>query len=144
PADQGGGVMRADLLAEPIAGLDEALMAADTFDRTLIGGLLRPQPTQATGLAGLACAVAGTPVPSPADKAPKKAAAGPASEAPLVLLPPPRTALLGPVHDALMARIDEATGRTRISGTAPAPREPQATNLLAAARSWLCDLARAG
>jgi len=136
--------MRADLLAEPIAGLDEALMAADTFDRTLVGGLLRPQPTQAAGLAELACAVAGTPLASPVAKAAEKAAAGAASEDHLVVLATARTALLGSVHDALMARIDEATGRTRISGTAPAPREPQATNLLAAARSWLCDLARAG
>jgi len=103
--------MRADLLAEPIAGLDEALMAADTFDRTLVGGLLRPQPTQAAGLAELACAVAGTPLASPVAKAAEKAAAGAASEDHLVVLATARTALLGSVHDALMARIDEATGR---------------------------------
>src|SRR5262249_56886753 len=48
------------------------------------------------------------------------------------------------VGDALRARVEEATGRTRRSGRAPAPGEPQEPNLLAAARSWLCDLARAG
>ena len=41
PADQGGGVMRADLLAETIVGLDEALAAVDAFDQALVGGLRR-------------------------------------------------------------------------------------------------------
>jgi hypothetical protein len=136
--------MRADLLAEPIAGLDEALGAVDAFDRALIGGLLRPQPGQAVGLAELASAVAGTPLASRVVKAAEESAAGAASEDHLVVLAAARTALLGSVHDALMARVDEATGRARSSGTAPAPGEPQATNLPAAARSWLCDLARAG
>ena len=135
--------MRADLLAEPIAGLDEALGAVDAFDRTLVGGLLRPQPGQAVGLAELADAVAGTPLASRVAEAAEKSAAGAAGEDHLVVLAAARTALLGSVHDALMARVDEATGRTRSSGTTPAPGEPQATNLLAA-RSWLCDLARAG
>jgi hypothetical protein len=136
--------MRADLLAEPIAGLDEALGAVDAFDRTLVGGLLRPQPAQAAGLAELADAVAGTPLASRVAEAAEKSAAGAAGEDHLVVLAAARTALLGSVHDALMARADAATGRTRSSGTPPAPGEPQATNLLAAARSWLCDLARTG
>jgi hypothetical protein len=136
--------MRADLLAEPIDWLDEALGAVDAFDRTLAGGLLRPQPAQAVGLAEIAGAVAGTPLASRAAEAAEESAAGAASEDHLVVLAAARTALLGSVHDALMARVDEAAGRTRSSGTAPAPGEPQATNLLAAARSWLCDLARAG
>jgi len=136
--------MRADLLAEPIAGLDEALGAVGAFDRALAGGLLRPQPGQAAGPAELADAVAGTPLASRVAKAAEKSAAGAASEDDLVVLAAARTALLGSVHDAIMARVDEATGRTRRSGTAPAPGEPLETNLLAAARSWLCDLARAG
>ncbi|MEU9528409.1 hypothetical protein AB0D58_23775, partial [Streptomyces sp. NPDC048210] len=36
--------MRADLLAGPFDGLDEALEAVDAFDRALVAGLLRPQP----------------------------------------------------------------------------------------------------
>jgi hypothetical protein len=136
--------MRADLLAEPIAGLDEALRAVDAFDRTLIGGLLRPQPAQAAGLAELAGAVAGTPLASRVATATQESATGAASEDDLVVLAAARTALLGSVHDALMARVDEVTGRARSSGTASAAGEPQEMNLLAAARSWLCDLARAG
>ncbi|MET8027141.1 hypothetical protein [Streptomyces avermitilis] len=144
PADQGGGVMRTDLLAEPTAGLDEALAAVDGFDRALVGGLLRPQPAQAAGLNGLACAVAGTPLASRVAEAAEKAAAGAASEDHFVALAAARTALLGSVHDALMTRVDETTGRTRGEATASTPGERHMVNLSAAARSWLCDLARAG
>ncbi|MET9933039.1 hypothetical protein ABZ054_19220, partial [Streptomyces sp. NPDC006324] len=46
PADEGGGLMRTDLLADPLDGLDEALDAVDAFDRVLVAGLLRPGPEQ--------------------------------------------------------------------------------------------------
>lgn len=136
--------MRADLLTEPVAGLDEALAAVDAFDRALVGGLLRPQPAQAADLAELAHAVGGTPLASAVAEAVEKAGAGAASEDHFVALAAARTALLGSVHDALTARVDEATGRTRDDGAAQEPDAAVAINLLAAARSWLCDLARAG
>ncbi|MFI6493045.1 hypothetical protein [Streptomyces sp. NPDC050564] len=144
PADQGGGVMRADLLSEPIAGLDEALAAVDAFDRALVAGLLRPQPAQAAGLSEFAHAVAGTPLAARVAEAAEKTAAGAADEDHFIALAAARTALLGSVHDALVSRLDEATGRTRSEETAPSANEPQAVNLLDAARSWLSDLARAG
>ncbi len=135
---------RADLLAEPLAGLDEALAAVDAFDRALVGGLLRPRPAQATDLTELAHAVAGTPLASRVAEAAEKAAAGAAGEEHFVALAAARTALLGSVHDALMTRVDEAFGRTLGEQTAPIPGEQESANLLAAARSWLSDLARAG
>ncbi|MEV0705384.1 hypothetical protein AB0I53_46765 [Saccharopolyspora sp. NPDC050389] len=144
PADQGSGVMRADLLAETIAGLDEALAAVDAFDQALIGGLLRPQPAQAAELAELADAVAGTPLAAEVAEAAEKAAAGAASEDHFAALAAARTALLGSVHDALMTRVEEATGRTPGDEAARAPGEQRGANLLAAARSWLSDLARSG
>ncbi|WP_406162607.1 hypothetical protein OG298_39045 [Streptomyces sp. NBC_01005] len=144
PADQGGGVMRADLFAEDITGLDEALAAVDGFDRALVAGLLRPQPAQSAGLTGLAHAVAGTPLAARVAEAAEKAAGGAASEDHFVALAAARTALLGSVHDALMTRIEEATGRPRGEATAPQPAGHQAANLLTAARSWLSDLARSG
>lgn len=144
PADQGGGVMRADLLAETISGLDEALAAVDAFDRALVAGLLRPQPAQAVGLTELAHAVTGTPLAAKVAEAAEKTAAGAASEDHFVALSAARTALLGSVHDALMTRAQEATGRPRNEETVPAPGGQQAANLLAAARSWLSDLARSG
>ncbi|WP_178865695.1 hypothetical protein [Streptomyces acidiscabies] len=42
--------MRADTLAEPVEGLDEALAAVDALDRALTAGLLRPRPAQAADL----------------------------------------------------------------------------------------------
>ncbi|WP_369243828.1 hypothetical protein [Streptomyces sp. R41] len=144
PADQGGGVMRADLLSETIAGLDEAVAAVDAFDRALVAGLLRPQPAQAAGLTELADAVAGTPLAARVAEAAEKTAAGAASEDHFIALAAARTALLGSVHDALVSRLDEATGRTRSEETAPPAARRQAANLLVAARSWLSDLARSG
>lgn len=144
PADQGGGVMRVDVLTETVPGLDEALAAVDAFDATLVGGLLRPQPAQAAGLTDVVHAVAGSPLAARVAEAAEKAAAGAASEDHLVALAAARTALLGSAHDALTARIQEATGRPRAEESAPEPADGQAPNLLAAARSWLSDLARAG
>jgi len=146
PDDEGGGVMRADLLYDGIDGLDEALAAVDGFDEVLVSGLLRPGPAQAAGLAGVAEAVAGSPLAARVAEAAEKAAAGTAGEDHLMALAGARTALLGSAHDALLARVEEALGRTRAEedGTAPADAAEPSANLLAAARSWLCDLARAG
>lgn len=147
PDDQGGGgLMRADLLMDVVDGLDEALAAVDAFDDALVGGLLRPQPGQAGGLVGLADAVAGTPLASRVAEAAEKAAAGAAGEDHFVALAAARTALLGSVHDALAARIEEAVDRagTQAGVGVPVTGEEQALNVLAAARSWLSDLARAG
>jgi hypothetical protein len=146
PADPGDGVMRADLLAGPVAGLDEALAAVDAFDRVLVAGLLRPQPAHAAGLTRLAGAVAGTPLAAWTAEAAGKAAAGVAGEDHLLALAAARTAVLGSVHDALMTRIAAATGRAgavAAPGDQPAASRP-AANLLGAGRSWLCDLARSG
>ncbi|MEU0523268.1 hypothetical protein [Streptomyces niveus] len=144
PADQGGGVMRADLLTETVDGLDEALAAVDSFDKALVVGLLRPHAVRDTGLTALADAVAGTPLAAVAGEAADKAVAGAASEDHFVALAAARTALLGSVHDALTARVDEATGRPRAEESVPAPVGRPAENLLTAARSWLSDLARCG
>uniref|UniRef100_A0AAU1LZV9 Uncharacterized protein n=1 Tax=Streptomyces sp. NBC_00148 TaxID=2903626 RepID=A0AAU1LZV9_9ACTN len=137
--------MRTGLLTEPVDGLDEALEAVDAFDRALVAGLLRPQADGAAGAARLADAVAGTPLAATVAEAAAKAAAGVAGEDHFVALAAARTALLGSVHDALLARVEEAAGRTRGADTAPAAAErPPAANLLTAARAWLSDLARCG
>ena len=137
--------MRADLLASTPDGLDEAVAAVDAFDQALVAGLVRPQPAQAAGLAHLAEAVAGTPLASRVAEAAEKAAAGVAGEDHFVVLAAARSALLGAVHDALMVQVHGATGRP-VSAPEPvlATGRDVAQNLLAAARSWLSDLARAG
>ncbi|MFB7334869.1 hypothetical protein ACFC00_24935 [Streptomyces adustus] len=131
-------------LVEEITGLDEALAAVDAFDRALVGGLLRPRPDQAAALTEFAQAVAGSPLAARVAEAAEKAAAGAAAEDHLVALAAARTALLGSVHDALVVRVEELTGRPHGGETAPASAGAQAANLLAAARSWLADLARTG
>lgn len=145
PDDEGGGLMRADLLTDAVDGLDEALAAVDGFDEVLVAGLLRPQPAQAHGLAALAEAVADSPLAARVAEAAEKTAAGAAGEDHFVALAAARTALLGSVHDALVLRVEEAVGRPRDEQSAATAGDAEyAVNLLTAARSWLCDVARAG
>lgn len=138
--------MRADLLLDDVEGLDEALAAVDGFDAVLVEGLLRPRPAQADGLSGLADAVAGTPLASRVAGAAAKTSAGGGDEGHFVALAAARTALLGSVHDALVARVDEVTGRpvADTAAASPGSAEDRPGNLLVAARGWLCDLARTG
>jgi hypothetical protein len=137
-------VTRADVLAEPVAGLDEALDVVTGLDRSLVAGLARAAPAQAAALNALAESVSGTPVASRVAEAAEKVAAGGADEDHLTAIAAGRMALLGAVHDGLLARVDEATGRARADWSAPPAEEAYAPHLRAAARSWLCDLARAG
>ncbi|WP_244199636.1 hypothetical protein [Amycolatopsis thailandensis] len=134
--------MRTDLLTDPIAGLDEALAAVDAFDDVLVAGLLRPQ--KIAGLTELADAVAGSPLAARVAEAAEKTAAGAAGEEHFVSLAAARAAVCGSVHDAVLARIGEATGRPSDEEADRQPSETETPNLLAAARSWLSDLARAG
>lgn len=127
--------MRADLLAAAPDGVDEALAAVDAFDQALTGGLLRLQPAQAAGLTRLADAVANTPLAGRVAEAAEKAAAGVAGEDHFVALAAARTALLGAVHDALMAQVREATGRPP-----DAPEAAQATDREAAKNLTCCVL----
>ncbi|KPC78469.1 hypothetical protein [Streptomyces sp. NRRL S-4] len=136
--------MRADLLAGPVEGLDEALEAVDAFDQALVAGLLRPQPAGTAGPTRLADAVLGTPLAAGVAEAAAKAAAGAAGEDHFVALAAARTALLGSVHDALLTRVDEAAGRQRGADVVPVAAGQPTANLLTAARAWLSDLARCG
>lgn len=136
--------MRADLLVEPVDGADEVLAVIAGADQALAAGLLRPQPAQAAGLGALADAVAGSPLSVKVAEAAEKAAAGAAGEEHFLSLAAARIALFGSVHDALMVRVGQATGRAQGELGVPVPGGGQAENLLLAARSWLADLARAG
>ncbi|WP_406011236.1 hypothetical protein [Streptomyces sp. NBC_00637] len=135
---------RVSPLTAPVEGLAEALTAVDAFDRTLVTGLLRPRPERVDDLTLLTRAVSGSPLAARVAEAAGKAATGAANEDHFVTLAAARTALLGAVHDALTAGVDEVTGRTREERTAGAPSTRPEVNLLAAARTWLADLARTG
>ncbi|MFE2549280.1 hypothetical protein ACFXGI_12115 [Streptomyces sp. NPDC059355] len=121
------------------------MAAVDAFDEALVCGLLRPRSDRAAALTAFADAVAGSPLAARVAEATGKAAAGAAGEDHFVALAAARTALLGSVHDALTTRIEEVTGRPRSAADGVQPSGgAQAPNLLLAARSWLCDLARSG
>lgn len=138
------GAASAHPLAQPVDGLDDALAAVDALDRALTGGLLRPGPEQAADLTHLAHAAAASPLASRVAEAADKASAGAAGEEHFVALAAARAALLGAVHDALADRVQEFTGRTPAEREPSAADAPDTANVLAAARSWLCDLARSG
>jgi len=140
----GRAVTRADVLGAPVPGLGEALDVVTGLDRSLVAGLLRPAPAQAAALVSLAESVSGTPLASRVAEAAENVAAGACGEDHLTAIAAARMALLGAVHDGLLGRVDEATGRARADWTAPPAEEACAPHLRAAARSWLCDLARAG
>ncbi|MBO7941478.1 hypothetical protein JTP77_037095, partial [Streptomyces sp. S9] len=95
-------------------------------------------------LVELADALAGSPLAGVVAEAAEKAGAGAAGEDHFVALAAGRTALLGAAHDALTAVLDETTGRTRGEPAPTAAGDRQTVNLLAAARTWLSDLARTG
>ncbi|HEX8865314.1 MAG TPA: hypothetical protein VF821_06605 [Lentzea sp.] len=136
--------MRVDLLSDPVDGVDEVLAVVAGVDQALAGGLLRPQPAQVVGIVALAEAVAASPLGAKVAEAAEKAAAGAAGEEHFLALAAARIALFGSVHDALMARVEQATGRARDDVSGAVAGGGQAENLVLAARSWLADLARAG
>lgn len=135
---------RADLLGVPVDGLAEALDAITAFDDALTSGLSRPQLAQRAALTALADSVAGTPLAGRVAEAVAKAAAGVADEDHLTTLAAARVALLGSAHDALLARVDDVTGRQRPDWAGGPMIDAAAPNLHAAARAWLADVARAG
>ncbi|WP_067971789.1 hypothetical protein [Nocardiopsis trehalosi] len=133
-----------DLLSADPPGAADALGAVTAFDAALVNGLARPDAACADALAGLAGAVAGTPLAAPVADAVAKVTAGVLADAHLAALAGARTALLGAVHDALLDAADTALGRTRaVPADAPAP-DPAPSGALVGARSWLTELAVTG
>ncbi|MFI6297782.1 hypothetical protein ACIBEJ_39750 [Nonomuraea sp. NPDC050790] len=124
------------------AGLDEALGLVAGFDDALANGLARLGEERAEAVTALAGAVGATPLGPLAADAAGKVTAGSIAEEHLTALAAARTTLLGAVHDALLAGLDTALGRTRApwNGAQPPATDP----LSAACRSWLAELAITG
>lgn len=136
--------MRTDLFVDPLPHLAETLELVDGLDAALVDGLARPNPAHATGLAALAAALDESPLRAATAEAVDHATAGTLTESDLTVLAAARSALLGAVHDALAARVDEATGRARLDPPRAGAAEEAHPNLLAGARSWLAGIARVG
>lgn len=137
--------MRVEGLTEPVTGVAEALDVVSGFDDGLTQGFARVGEERAGALSALAGAFAATPLGDRMAETVAKVAAGSVGEDTLAALAGGRAAVLGAVHDALLARLDETLGRSRApwepvaAGTAPL-----ADNLLAGCRSWLTELAVTG
>ncbi|WP_157254017.1 hypothetical protein [Nonomuraea typhae] len=126
----------------PPPGFAQALDLVTGFDDALANGFARLGEERAETLTDLAAAVAATPLGPLAAEAADKITAGSIGEEHVTALAGARTTLLGAVHDALLARLDTALGRTRAPWTGTQPR--RAEPLAAAARSWLAELAITG
>ncbi|HZM74355.1 MAG TPA: hypothetical protein VFC19_01435 [Candidatus Limnocylindrales bacterium] len=140
-------------------GAVEALEIVDGLDDALVHGLGRIGEAQASALAALATALAATPLRDRVSEAVDKVRAGSLGDEHLAALAGGRAALLGAVHDAQLARLDAALGRSRagwaaevsdVDGRLPGGGpEGQGggrslDNLLAGCRSWLTELAITG
>ncbi|MEU4539166.1 hypothetical protein AB0G15_30360 [Streptosporangium sp. NPDC023825] len=137
-------VQLTELLDGDPAGLGEALDLVTGLDEALVHGLARLAEERAAALTALADAFALTPLGEGLAEATAKITAGSITEESLTTLAGGRAALLGAVHDALLAGLDGALGRERDTWqAAPAPGTDSG-NLLGAARSWLCELAITG
>ncbi|MEU8271345.1 hypothetical protein AB0B89_29820 [Sphaerisporangium sp. NPDC049002] len=139
------GMRLGELLDGAPAGVDEALDLVAGFDDALVHGFARLGEERAAALAALAGAMAATPLGERLGEAAEKVIAGSVSDEHLAALAGGRSALFGAVHDALLARLDAALGRSRAAWEAPAAApEEVAGNLLAGCRGWLRELAIAG
>ncbi|MGI8335836.1 hypothetical protein ACRYCC_38315 [Actinomadura scrupuli] len=139
------GVQLAELLDGSEPGIEETLDLVAGFDDALVHGLARLDERRAGSLAALAGALRATPLGPAVDEAAEKITAGSIAEEQLAVLAGGRTALLGAVHDAQLARLDAALGRTRAPWEGPpSAAAPAAENLLAGCRSWLQELAITG
>ena len=140
----------AELLDGAPPGIGEALDLVTGFDDGLVQGFARLGEERVAALAALAGAVAATPLGERAAEAAEKTAAGSVADTHLTALAGGRAALLGAVHDALLARLDAALGRTRAPWQKPpvppetATPTPVADNLRRGCRSWLHELAITG
>jgi hypothetical protein len=126
-------------------GVAEALGVVDGLDDALVHGLGRIGEAQAGALAAFASALAATPLRERVSEAVDKVRAGSLGDEHLAALACGRAALLGAVHDAELARLDAALGRSRAEWSAQVSDvEGPLDNLLAGCRSWLTELAITG
>ncbi|WP_344470941.1 hypothetical protein [Nonomuraea monospora] len=137
-------VQLSELLGDAPAGVGEALDLVAGLDDALTLGLARLGEEPAAALAALAGALAGTPIGERVGEAVEKVSAGSVADEHLAALAGARAALFGAVHDALLARLDGALGRTRATWEAGAGKGEVADNLLAGCRVWLRELAIVG
>ncbi|MFI7633022.1 hypothetical protein [Nonomuraea sp. NPDC049400] len=136
-------VQLGELLGDAPAGVGEALDLVAGFDEALTHGFARLGEEASAALAALAGALAASPLGDRIGEAAEKVSAGSIGDEHLAALAGGRAALFGAVHDALLARLDTAIGRTRAAWE-PAEGADGPESMLAGCRGWLRELAITG
>ncbi|RJO79430.1 hypothetical protein D5S18_02530 [Nocardia panacis] len=131
------------LLTAP-EGVEAVQEAVRGFDAVLVTGLARVDEEQSAGMAALAGAVAGSPLGAPVAEAVAKVSTGAIAPEQLSALAAGRAALLGAVHDALLAQFDTAFGRSRAEWVPPQSAPATPSPVAVGCRAWLGELAIAG
>jgi hypothetical protein len=137
----------ARLATAATAGVDEALAVVEGFDRGLVHGFARLDDERVAALSAVAAAFAQTQLAGNLSEAVEKVIAGSITDEQVAALAGGRAALLGAVHDALLADLDAALDRSRepeaVASTVDAADAP-ADGTRTASRAWLRELAIAG
>jgi hypothetical protein len=134
----------ARLLDKPGPEIDEALVVTTGFDRALVHGFARFDDEREAALTALAAAFAQTPLGGRLAEAVEKVIAGSITDENVAVLAGARTALLGAVHDALLAHVDAALDRTRTPSGAAVADDMVDGGTRPASRAWLRELVIAG
>ncbi|WP_067828245.1 hypothetical protein [Nocardia inohanensis] len=137
------GVQLTALLDNSPEGVTETLDVVNGFDNALVDGFARVSERQTAALTALAGSVAGSPLAAPVAEAAAKLGTGAIGADQLSALAAARAALLGAVHDALVAQVDTALGRNR-SEWASSSADLAPSPLAVGSRAWLGELAIAG
>lgn len=139
------GTQIAAITAGHPAGLTDALNLVAGVDAALTRGLARVGEEDATALAGLAGALATTPLANLVAEAVDKIIAGSGTQEYVAALAGARSAVLGAVHDALLGQVDVALGRSRAPwAPVPAAVPGEVSPALAGVRAWLSEVAVTG
>ncbi|HLS75773.1 MAG TPA: hypothetical protein VK083_03135 [Nocardia sp.] len=134
------GIHLAELTSANDQGITDAVEVVAGLDAALVDGLGRLGPDAAEALSALGAAVSGSPLAGAVDSAIAAVRDGRIDLEALAALAAARAALLGAVHDALLARFDEAVGRER-GLPAAAPIAAAAGGAVTGCRAWLQELA---
>ncbi len=134
-----------DTLKELPPGVDEALDLVGRFDECLVHGFARLGEEQRRALDDLAAVFSRSPLHSALSEA--VAAVGRSEFVPrsFLILASARVALLGSVHDGLLAQARAAIGRQAVATEGGASRPPGgSSSVMSSTQHWLAELAIAG
>jgi hypothetical protein len=134
-----------EALAKLPPGVDEALDLVERFDDCLVHGFARLGDEQRGSLEALTAVFDGSPLGPPLADAVSAVGRSELVARSFLTLACARVALLGAVHDALLAQARAALGRPAVPSEERPPLSPGGlSSALASAQHWLAELAIAG